>query len=218
MSGSLSSKILVSRHVDFVEDQFPFAQLTCFQPRVHENVVQDWVPHYVLPLSHSIPPILARSSTPSLSTVVPTGINNSSDTTEHLSMAANWPLRQLNVNNAFLHGQLIEDVFMAQPKGFVDVSRPNYVYHCLFICSTAGVTLYLDVYVDDLIVTGVKVVKTDHGLFLSQRKYIEDIVDRTLMTGAKPVPTPLAVNNSLSLNDSALLDNPFEYRTIVGSL
>ncbi|KAF2322201.1 hypothetical protein GH714_008576 [Hevea brasiliensis] len=41
---------------------------------------------------------------------------------------------------------------------------------------------------------GVKVVRTDHGLFLSQRKYIEDIVDRTLMTGAKPVPTPLAVD------------------------
>ncbi|KAF2322645.1 hypothetical protein GH714_026508 [Hevea brasiliensis] len=120
--------------------------------------------------------------------------------------------------------------------------------HCLFICSTAGVTLYLVVYVDDLIVTGndikfinqfisklghrfsikdlgslnyflgVKVVRADHGLFLSQQKYIEDIVDRTLMTSVKPVPTPLAVGNSLSLNDSALLDNPSEYRTIVGSL
>ncbi|KAF2324382.1 hypothetical protein GH714_013396 [Hevea brasiliensis] len=43
-----------------------------------------------------------------------------------------------------------------------------------------------------MVISGL-VVRTDHGLFLSQRKYIEDIVDRTLMTGAKPVPTPLAV-------------------------
>ncbi|KAF2319063.1 hypothetical protein GH714_013045 [Hevea brasiliensis] len=50
---------------------------------------------------------------------------------------------------------------------------------------------------------GVKVVRTDHGLFLSQRKYIEDIVDWTLMTGAKPVPTPLAVDIAFAINKLA---------------
>ncbi|KAF2319039.1 hypothetical protein GH714_012913 [Hevea brasiliensis] len=54
---------------------------------------------------------------------------------------------------------------------------------------------------------GVKVVRTDHGLFLSQRKYIEDIVDWTLMTGAKPVPTPLAVYLGLTRPDIAFAIN-----------
>ena len=38
-----------------------------------------------------------------------------------LSMAAmsSWPLYQLNIKNAFLHGDLVEEVYMKQPPRFV---------------------------------------------------------------------------------------------------
>nr|GFB54797.1 ribonuclease H-like domain-containing protein [Tanacetum cinerariifolium] len=47
-----------------------------------------------------------------------------------LSLAASrhWPIHQLDVKNAFLHGDLFETVFMHQPPGFRDSVYPDYVY------------------------------------------------------------------------------------------
>ena len=44
-----------------------------------------------------------------------------------LAISQNWPIRQLNVQNEFLHGDLTEEVFMMQPSGFVLPEFPNHV-------------------------------------------------------------------------------------------
>jgi hypothetical protein len=44
-----------------------------------------------------------------------------------IALSHNWSLKQLDVNNAFLHGQLTEQVFMHQPAGFIDQSHPHHV-------------------------------------------------------------------------------------------
>lgn len=44
-----------------------------------------------------------------------------------LAVTYKWPIRQLDVHNAFLHGDLVETVYMSQPPGFADSSHPNHV-------------------------------------------------------------------------------------------
>ena len=96
-----------------------------------------------------------------------------------------------------------------------------------------GILAYMLVYVDDIILTGnnggflstfeqqlsakfspkqlgnlhyflgVEVIPHSQGLFLSQHKYISDILDRTSMAGAKECNTPISTSSSLSLFDGS---------------
>ena len=54
----------------------------------------------------------------------------------HLAAARDWPVHQLDVKNAFLHGDLTEKVYCQQPAGFVDPAHPNDI--CLLQKSLYG--------------------------------------------------------------------------------
>ena len=44
-----------------------------------------------------------------------------------LALARGWNINQLDINNAFSQGSLSEEVYMAQPLGFVDLNFFSHV-------------------------------------------------------------------------------------------
>lgn len=66
---------------------------------------------------------------------------------------------------------------------------------------------------------GIDVKRLPHGsLFLSQTKYIRDLLNRVGMSDAKGISTPLPGGLKLSRLGSEYMDDPSLYRSIVGAL
>jgi hypothetical protein len=65
---------------------------------------------------------------------------------------------------------------------------------------------------------GMEVIPTTTGLFLSQHKYIRDLLTKLNMHGAKEVTTLLSTTTVLKLLDGTSSVDSTEYRSIIGAL
>jgi hypothetical protein len=120
--------------------------------------------------------------------------------------------------------------------------------HSLFIYHHGNDTAYILLYVDDIILTassdalrdcimsklssefamkdlgplsyflGISVTKHPGGLFLSQRKYAKEIIERAGMSSCKPSPTPVDTKAKLSGSSGNPYHDPTEYRSLAGAL
>jgi hypothetical protein len=64
---------------------------------------------------------------------------------------------------------------------------------------------------------GIKI-STSKGFFLSQEKYIQDLLDRASLTNHQTAETPMELNVHLTSTDGEPLEDPTHYHHIVGSL
>jgi histone deacetylase 1/2 len=189
-----------------------------------------------------------------------------------IAVARGWSLRQLDVQNAFLHGVLEEEVYMRQPPGFADPDHPDYIcrltkalyglkqapraWHArlatalrahgfapstadssLFLLQRPEVTMYLLVYVDDIILVssspvaadalvrslgadfavkdlgklhyflGVEVSPSAHGLLMTQKKYSLELLQRAGMLKCKTATTPMSTTDKITAVDGELLSS-----------
>jgi hypothetical protein len=65
---------------------------------------------------------------------------------------------------------------------------------------------------------GLEVHSRDHGLFLNQHKYIQDLIELAGLKDATVVDTPMEVNVKYRRDEGELLLDPFLYWQLVGSL
>ncbi|GJU37738.1 ribonuclease H-like domain-containing protein [Tanacetum coccineum] len=145
-----------------------------------------------------------------------------------LSLAASrhWSIHQFDVKNAFLHGDIFETVYMHQPPVFRDSVYPDY----------GADTAYLLLYVDDIVLTasskillqhvirslhqefsmtdlgllnyflGISVTRHSLGMFLSQKQYVIEILDRAHMVNCNPSRTPIDTESKLGSDGDPVSD------------
>jgi hypothetical protein len=65
---------------------------------------------------------------------------------------------------------------------------------------------------------GIQITRTATGLFLSQTKYVEDLLTKSEMVAAKPCDTPCLPYHRLLKEDGEPYSNPTLFRSIVGAL
>ncbi|KAL5540260.1 hypothetical protein UlMin_044401 [Ulmus minor] len=65
---------------------------------------------------------------------------------------------------------------------------------------------------------GIEVKTTTEGLHLSQKRYIKDLLIKSKMDNAKPLPTPMVSSLKLIASDGDPITNATEYKSIVGAL
>ncbi|KAH9792303.1 retrovirus-related pol polyprotein from transposon RE2 [Citrus sinensis] len=204
-----------------------------------------------------------------------------------LAVMSNWKIRQVDVNNAFLNGELSEEVFMDQPEGFISAEKPDYVCKlhkslyrlkqaprawydklkgCLlqwgFTNSNSDTSLFLKrskssrilvlIYVDDILITGpnsyelekfiaefstkfalkdlgtlsyflgIEVLYGTDCIFLSQKKYIRDLLSKVNMLSCKDIDTPMSTGMKLQKEAQGTLGHYVEdathYRSLVGGM
>ncbi|KAL0299468.1 UNVERIFIED_CONTAM: Retrovirus-related Pol polyprotein from transposon RE1 [Sesamum radiatum] len=126
-----------------------------------------------------------------------------------VAVSKGWPIHHLDVNNAFLHGSLKEDIYMDPPEVTAPsefcIQEVKEYLHDLFTIKDLGIAKYF---------LGIELARSSQGLLATQTKYISNIVRDAGLTQAKATNTPLPAGVKFTSDSGALLSDPSKYRRL----
>ncbi|GJX24105.1 putative ribonuclease H-like domain-containing protein [Tanacetum coccineum] len=131
---------------------------------------------------------------------------------------------QMDVNSAFLYGKLEEEDYVCQPLGFEDPDFPNRVYkvekvlHGLHQAPRAWYETFSTSLLDNGFQRGLKVTKKDDRIFISQDKYVDEILKNFGFSTMKTTSTPMETSKPLMKDENAEDVDVHLFRSMIGSL
>ncbi|GJR82254.1 retrovirus-related pol polyprotein from transposon TNT 1-94 [Tanacetum coccineum] len=117
-----------------------------------------------------------------------------------------FPIYQMDVKTTFLNGPLKEEVYVAQPEGFVDPDHPEKVY--LLRKALYGLKQAPRAWYDELsnflmskgFTKGLQIHQSPKGIFINQAKYALEILKKHNMDNCHSIGTPLATKPKLDVD------------------
>eukprot|EP00253_Pinus_taeda_P011023 PITA_11023 len=150
-----------------------------------------------------------------------------------------WKVYQMDVKSVFLNGVLKEEVYVTQPPGYEVEGQEDKVYRLRK--SLYGLKQAPQHGSDDFLIAnfkqvmksefvemtnlgllryflGIEVKQIENGIFISQAKYVVDILERFKMQSIKSAPIPTVMGLKLSKEDCSSNVNLTLYKSMIGSL
>ncbi|GJR00645.1 ribonuclease H-like domain-containing protein [Tanacetum coccineum] len=134
-----------------------------------------------------------------------------------LAISRHWPVHQLDVKNAFLHGSqgsdtaylllYVDDIVLTASSTAL-LQRIIASLHAEFSMTDLGPLNYF---------LGVSVTRNTSGMFLSQQKYATEVLERAGMLTCNPCRTPVDTDSKLAAAGDPVSD-PTLYRRLAGAL
>ncbi|GJU74727.1 retrovirus-related pol polyprotein from transposon TNT 1-94 [Tanacetum coccineum] len=129
-----------------------------------------------------------------------------------IACANDFKLYQMDVKSVFLNGFINEEVYVAQPLGFIDFEKPDYVYKlkkALYglkqapkACMMGELNFFL----------GLEIKQMEDEIFFNQSKYINEMLKKFGVEDSKPTKTPMSTEIKLTKDDEADSVDSTKYR------